>query len=915
MSQPGYRRIATLVIAACLLVPGIPGHISAADRDSFDIFPGATEVIGDMANYTGTLNANHNADVYKMMLNRTPSYIDRVEGWLEKTSSGGEVRIYLYDDLGYRLAWNGTTGSGKVYASAGAPRTGYVYLAVFLWPGSASSDYALNVTKQNLTADPALMDDDNAPSEAVAVTNGYLNRTHLDALYDVSDFYSVDLGVLPSSKDILSVLLVVPPQGDLMVELYLAGNSSNPYFSDQGEIYEPDYGENETLYFVPQAAGQYVIRIWAEHGGGDYELRVRVFRGWADSNNEADNGTIVTDDPVLEGNLSLDFDSSDYFRMYLQSDTTLNLSLAVLAFDGDFKMPWISLWLMDPDRKLVNSSTSADPLKSVGYLVTTTGWHYFKLKAERESAGDYVLNISTIRPPEVLQPQVEVVLDEDTNASVDLATVFRDAAKRPMLFNFTPVEHLNITLAGHNLTIVPARDWNGHTQFSVSARNQERKLSTAIIDVGVRPVDDPPVALQANMTFNSQEDETVILPVSVFALFNDVDGDNLTYSAAGNAHTNVTIDENGTVTMVPVPYWWGIETFRLVATDPFNETAFVRITLNIQPVNHPPQVVQDPGPVGFHEDTCATVDLNQVFWDPDGDLLSFSASGGLFLGVGIQNGVATVRLQYAIWPSDWNGNETLTFTATDPSNTSTGLDVAFNVIPVNAPPYVWRALPNQSMLEDMTVTMLNLNNYFRDPHGDALTFTVNGTSNVAVSISPDGNVTFAPAANWSGTETMVFSASDSAHLTATLRFTLTVEPVDEAPELRLASVSPTKGDASTLFTFTIVCRDIDSASADVRLVIGRKSLPMERVTGDLQRGALYRVRTALPEGKTTYYFEADDGASRTDTATLELNVGAAPFDNTLLYIGMGSLIIVLMALAMAFAPPRKRRWEERDEEE
>jgi len=341
----------------------------------------------------------------------------------------------------------------------------------------------------------------------------------------------------------------------------------------------------------------------------------------------------------------------------------------------------------------------------------------------------------------------------------------------------------------------------------------------------------------------------------------------------------------------------------------------VLVTVDIQPVNHPPQVVQNPGTVRFDEDTCATVDLNNIFWDPDGDKLGFSAGGGLFLGVSIHNGNAIVRLQYPTWPSDWNGSETLTFTATDPSNATTSVNVDFSVIPVNDPPYAWRTLPNQSILEDMTVTLFNLNNYFRDPHGDALTFAVNGTSNVMVSIGPDGNVTFSPEANWSGTETMVFTASDSAHLTATLRFTLTVEPVDDAPELSKASVLPAGGDASTIFTFTVVCRDIDSSSVDVRLIIGRKSLPMERVSGDLRSGALYRVRTTLPEGNTTYYFQADDGTLRTDTASLERMVGAAPVDNTLLYIGMGSLIIVLMALAMAFAPPRKRRWEERDEEE
>jgi len=90
---------------------------------------------------------------------------------------------------------------------------------------------------------------------------------------------------------------------------------------------------------------------------------------------------------------------------------------------------------------------------------------------------------------------------------------------------------------------------------------------------------------------------------------------------------------------------------------------------------------------------------------------------------------------------------------------------------------------------------------------------------------------------------------------------------------------------------------------------------MERVSGDLQGGAQYRVRTTLPEGSSVVYFQADDGDLRTDSPSIEVRVGAAPLDNTLLYIGLGVAIIAVIALALVFSPPRKRRWEEGEEEE
>jgi hypothetical protein len=493
--------------------------------------------------------------------------------------------------------------------------------------------------------------------------------------------------------------------------------------------------------------------------------------------------------------------------------------------------------------------------------------------------------------------------------------VFSDPQKRPLTYDFTPAEHLNLSLDGTLFMIEPDRDWNGHAQLTVHARNAEQKSSMALIDVAVRPVNDPPVPLHGDLSFNSPEDEPFVLSMSVFALFNDVDGDTLNYSVAGAGDLTVTIDPNGTVSMVPAPDWWGVELFRMVAADPSNMSASVNVSLNITPVNDAPRTVLGPGERTFAEDNQTAVDLKTAFIEPDGDILVFNFTGGMYLTANITNGAAVVRAQYSSWPPGWDGRESLEFTATDPSGASSSWSVNFTVTGVNGPPYVWRTLPNQSMREDLPVTMFNLGSYFRDPDNDILRFSVVGPMQVLVNISADGNVTFSPAANWSGSETMVFTATDPSGLAASVSFTLTVEPVDDAPQLSLGSSEPKKGDSSTLFTFTVVCRDMDSPNVTVRLIIGRKSLPMERVSGDLQGGALYRVRTTMSEGQAVVSFEADDGDLRTDSPSIAVSVGAAPLDNTLLYIGLAVLIIVVIALALAFSPPRKKRWEEGDEEE
>jgi hypothetical protein len=241
--------------------------------------------------------------------------------------------------------------------------------------------------------------------------------------------------------------------------------------------------------------------------------------------------------------------------------------------------------------------------------------------------------------------------------------------------------------------------------------------------------------------------------------------------------------------------------------------------------------------------------------------------------------------------------------------------VNFTVTELNDPPYVFRPLQNQSMREDAPAALFNLNGYFRDPDGGTLAFSVTGHGqNLSVNISPDGWVTFTPAPNWSGRAVMQFTAVDTAGERAGMPFNLTVEPDDDPPVLSSPRVSPAKGDTGTEFTFTVAVSDQDSPSVTVMLKAGRRSLVMERVSGELASGATYRVRTALPEGDNAFYFLADDGERTSTTDSVELRVAASTPDNTILYISLLALIIIVVALALAFSPSGgKDRF--RDEEE
>jgi hypothetical protein len=131
---------ASILFLAMLLAPGL-GPLAHGAPEPNNTFAEAIPIDSDSASFNGTLTTGDNADMFKILLNRTPSSVEAVDANVTKTSSGGEVRLYLYDADGYRLAWNATVGDASIESSVCAPYTGYVYIVVLFLLGAASVDY------------------------------------------------------------------------------------------------------------------------------------------------------------------------------------------------------------------------------------------------------------------------------------------------------------------------------------------------------------------------------------------------------------------------------------------------------------------------------------------------------------------------------------------------------------------------------------------------------------------------------------------------------------------------------------------------------------------------------------------------------------------------------------------------------
>ncbi|TOP16815.1 hypothetical protein CGH21_24780, partial [Vibrio parahaemolyticus] len=257
----------------------------------------------------------------------------------------------------------------------------------------------------------------------------------------------------------------------------------------------------------------------------------------------------------------------------------------------------------------------------------------------------------------------------------------------------TPEDQLTVSLENNsNGYFVLVGDEVKLTQAGVDAVNNDElnlkdlTISASVSD-GVNPtandsdslivnrVNDAPVAKDDIAT--TQEDTAVT--IDVLPNDSDVDGDKLSIQSASVPEAQGKVEiVDGKLVFTPAENFHGDAEITYTLTDgALTDQATVNVTVNA--VNDTPVVESNLADQTLAEDfTPYTIDLNTAFSDVDNvdGELTFSVSGNSNVLVSIENGIATISPT-----ADWNGSETLTFTATDPSGESISQTVNFTVAP------------------------------------------------------------------------------------------------------------------------------------------------------------------------------------------------------------------------------------------
>ena len=403
------------------------------------------------------------------------------------------------------------------------------------------------------------------------------------------------------------------------------------------------------------------------------------------------------------------------------------------------------------------------------------------------------------------------------------------------------------------ITFTPMPNFNGVATISYTISDGQGGFDTAIVEVIVRPVNDPPVAL--NDTATTPEDTPVT--VAVLANDSDVDSDPLTVTTATSRDGAVTINPDGTITFTPNLNFNGVTTITYTISDGNGGTSTATVTLTVAPVNDVP--VANPSSAVTNEDTPIILPVLANDTDADGDPLTVTAASAA-------NGIVTIlpdgTVRYTP-NANFNGADTITYTISDGKGGTSTSTVTVTVNSVNDVPVAVN--DNATTPEDTPVTIPVLGND-TDADGNPLNVTAATSPNGSVSINADGTVTFTPNPNFTGPTTINYTISDGRGGTATATVFVTVTPVNDPP-VAANDNATTPEDTPVVIAPLVNDRDVDGNP----LTISAATSPNGTIVIN-RDGTITFTPDPNFNGRTTITYTISDGQGGTATATVFVDV-------------------------------------------
>jgi VCBS repeat-containing protein len=354
----------------------------------------------------------------------------------------------------------------------------------------------------------------------------------------------------------------------------------------------------------------------------------------------------------------------------------------------------------------------------------------------------------------------------------------------------------------------------------------------------------------------------------------DPDGNPLTaalVSGSGPSHGTLAFNPNGSFTYTPASDFHGSDSFTYRASDGTLTSSEVTVTLTVNAVNDAPTAAGDA--YSTAEDTALTVAAPGVLGndrDLDGDtlhavLVSGPSHGTLSLNA---NGSFTYT------PADnYNGSDSFSYRAGDGTAESTPATVTITVTAAGDAPTA--ADDAYATAEDtaLTVNAPGVLANDIDPDGDTL-HTVEGSepSHGNLILNANGSFTYIPAANFNGSDSFTYRASDGTLTSSLATVNIAVTAVNDAPTATADARTTAEDTALTVAAPGVLANDGDPDDNPLSAVL--VSGPSHGTLSLNANGSFTYTPADNYNGTDSFTYRASDGSLASSPATVTITVSA-----------------------------------------
>ncbi|MCP3060051.1 cadherin-like domain-containing protein [Myxococcus sp. K38C18041901] len=302
--------------------------------------------------------------------------------------------------------------------------------------------------------------------------------------------------------------------------------------------------------------------------------------------------------------------------------------------------------------------------------------------------------------PQVTDRSHQMVEDR----SLDLSLTARDVENDAFTLSISAgPTHGAVRGTPPDVTYTPTPGFRGEDSFQFTATDTEGMSSTATVRVTVIRA---PVAPQA-VPLDLELDEDTTLSFRLMAT--DENGDAVTYRVGPPPLHGTLMGTPPDLQYTPHADFNGTDTFEYLASDGTLESARVRVTITVRPIDDAP-VAEDSS---YIVDRWSSVEILLKAHDVDGDALTYSVAQP-------RNGTLTgtaPNLVYTPFPNA-REDESIVFTVSDGKRVATGtvtIDVRFQNVPPFTQDQRLAVTPGESIDIELDV---------ENPDGDALTYVI-----------------------------------------------------------------------------------------------------------------------------------------------------------------------------------------------